>query len=133
MKNNQATIDYLSVARSNGRWQVFRASGRAIMLRTLWLVMTMTLAALAQPAAAQYRGMAVGWPHRAGGNYAAYYPGNAVSGGTAYYVARPVIAAGNYGQVKYAPGGYTTYMPVTAAYANPAYTAGYGAPGYAAS
>jgi hypothetical protein len=103
------------------------------MLRTLWLVMTMTLAALAQPAAAQYRGMAVGWPHRSGGNYAAYYPGNAPSGGPAYYVARPTTATLNYGQVQYAPGGYTTYMPVTAAYANPAYTAGYGAPGYAAS
>lgn len=113
------------------------------MVRAPWLALSMIVAALAGSAQAQYRGMAVGWPHQAGGNHAAYYPGNAVAGGPAYYVARPTYAA-NYGAAAYAPvgsmasgyapGAYATYMPVTAAYANPSYAAAYGAaPAYSQS
>jgi hypothetical protein len=76
------------------------------------------LAALPAAKAADYRGAPTGWPTYANGTYAANYPAS-YSGG-AYFVARPVAAAG------YASPAGTMYMPTTAAYANPNYFAAYG-------
>jgi hypothetical protein len=72
--------------------------------------------------AADYRGMAPGWPGYANGYYAAYYPQNH-GAGPSYYVARPVVAAAYGGN----PATAAAYMPVTTAYANPTYFAAYGA------
>ncbi len=104
-------------------------------LRIASLIATALVAGAASPAAAQYRGMATGWPQQVGGNYAVYYPGNSATG-PAYYVARPV-SYGNpagygytagYAPAGYAPAaGYVQAVPTTAAYANPSYMAAYGA------
>ena len=53
-------------------------------------------------------------------------PTNAASYGAANYGAAGYAPAG-YVAAGYAPGNYATYMPVTAAYANPSYAAAYGA------
>jgi hypothetical protein len=68
-----------------------------------------------------FRGAGAGWPNYANGYYAANYPTNSAAA-PAYYVARPVTTAGYAAQQ---PVG-VTYMPVTAAYANPTYFAAYG-------
>ncbi len=77
------------------------------------------LACGATASGADYRGAAAGWPTYANGAYAANYPAN-YGNGAAYYVARPMTGGG------YAPAGGMAYMPVQAAYANPAYFAAYG-------
>jgi hypothetical protein len=86
-------------------------------------MMMFTLAGLSAAAssAADYRGMSTGWPPFANGYYAANYPTN-YGAGAAYYVARPVMAAGYAAQ---SPSG-AMYVPTTAAYANPTYFAAYG-------
>ncbi|MEX2176346.1 MAG: hypothetical protein WD872_18430 [Pirellulaceae bacterium] len=82
--------------------------------RIAWFVSLISAGlAGAGPVFGQYRGMAPGWPQQAGSYHSAHYP--AGNGPAAYYVARPV--AGQYG-----PAGY---VPVTAAYANPAYFGSY--------
>src|SRR5436190_14284842 len=85
---------------------------------TIGLLLAASLAAPAS--AADYRGTTAGWPSYANGYYAAGYPAN-YSAGPAYYVARPIPAAGYTAQ---SPG--MMYMPTTAAYANPTYFAAYG-------
>lgn len=93
------------------------------MLGRLYIIVLAALAfvAIASSApAADYRGMTAGWPAYANGYYAANYPAGYATG-PAYYVARPVAAAGYAG-----PSAGTMYRPVTAAYANPNYFAAYG-------
>src|SRR5436305_6747661 len=82
------------------------------------LLLSSLVAAMPAAMGADYRGAPTGWPTYANGAYAANYPAN-YSGG-AYYVARPVAAAG------YSNGAGTMYVPTTAAYANPNYFAAYG-------
>jgi hypothetical protein len=126
LKKTQETVDVSGHPRSN---EVLAATiarrGEAVMLRPLVLVSLASLLALgATPAQAQsgaYRGMPAGWPAYSNGYYAAYQPYGAAQ---PYTTARPVIPV----------------VPVTAAYANPAYfgaysggyrgvqPAGYGAP-----
>ena len=77
---------------------------------TIGLLLAASLAAPAS--AADYRGTTAGWPSYANGYYAAGYPAN-YAAGPAYYVARPIPAAGYTAQ---SPG--MMYMPTTAAYAN---------------
>jgi hypothetical protein len=132
LNNTQETIDVRAPRGSNE----ITLAPAALEKKNMALVRTFTLSAvglilgLATPAAAQYRGMTAGWPQQTGGNYAAYYPGNNAAG-PAYYVARPVTAGfapAGYAPSGYAPaGGYVQYVPTTAAYANPNYTAAYGA------
>src|SRR3954452_4429903 len=83
------------------------------------VVVTAQIAASAQ--GGDYRGAAAGWPNYSNGYMAANYPTNSATA-PAYFVARPVATAGYAGAQ---PVG-VSYMPVTAAYANPAYFAAYG-------
>jgi hypothetical protein len=127
LKNTQETIDVFAARRSNEIWIADLPRTRINMatLRIASLIAAALVAGIATPAAAQYRGMATGWPQQAGGNYAVYYPGNSAAG-PAYYVARPV--SDGYTTSGYAPAaGYFQAVPTTAAYANPSYLAAYGA------
>lgn len=138
LKNTQETIDVFAARRSNEIETADLPRTRINMatFRIASLIATALVAGVASPAAAQYRGMATGWPQQTGGNYAAYYPGNSATG-PAYYVARPVsygYPASGYGTTAgYAPAGYAPAagyvqaVPTTAAYANPSYMAAYGA------
>jgi hypothetical protein len=94
-------------------------SGR-LLKRAIGLAIAAQSIAAGPANGADYRGMTAGWPAYANGYYAANYPTNS-GAGPAYYVARPVAAAG------YAvPPTGTMYAPVRAAYANPTYYAAYG-------
>lgn len=87
------------------------------VIKTLIASMLTVLACSAQ--GADYRGAAAGWPAYPNGAYPANHV-NAASG-PAYYVARPTTTA-------YYPGGAPAavrYVPVNAAYSNPAYFAAY--------
>lgn len=93
-------------------------SGR-ILIRAIELaIAAQFVAAVAQ--GADYRGAASGWPTYSNGYYAANYPTNN-GAGAAYYVARPVTAAGYAGTP-----GMVTYVPARVAYANPTYYSAYG-------
>src|SRR4029453_1578198 len=91
-----------------------------LLTNAIGLVAAAQLIAPAPAVGADYRGMTSGWPTYANGYYAANYPANR-GAGPAYYVARPVSAAGYA-----APPSGTMYMPVRAAYANPTNFAAYG-------
>src|SRR5262245_8721757 len=94
------TVDEFIALRSKGGRRITPRAGSASMLKKT-LAFAISIAAALAPlsaAAADYRGMPVGWPNAAGSYYTGYAP--------ASYAAPAAV---------YAP------RPVTVAYANPAY------------
>lgn len=91
-----------------------------ILIRAIELAIAAQFVAATVAQGGDYRGASTAWPTYSNGYYAANYPTNNGTG-AAYYVARPVTAAG-YG----AAPGVVTYVPARVAYANPTYYAAYG-------
>ena len=119
------TIDEVRPARSNRRSLApGRQAGIMFMSRQGYMPVFAAAFALAIGQAAvagDYRGMSAGWPVYANGYNAAGYAAQPAAG-PAYYVARPAAVAPAASPARTG----VMYMPVRAAYANPAYFAAYG-------